>query len=465
MSPKIAIIGSGISGLVAAHALKGKAHVTLLEAGSYYGGHAHTVDITLPTPHGLLTHGVDTGFLVLNERTYPQFIRLLGELGVATAISDMSFSVQSTHGEGGKPMEWSGASLNALFAQRGNLLNPRFWAMLRDLLRFNALTTRIANSGTEADLWQPLEAFLRENHFGPEFCDWYFLPMMACIWSCPTDQMLEFPVSTMVRFCHNHGLLQIANRPLWWTVQGGAKHYVEKIVADIVDKRRNTPVRRITRVVPTKGGAAGVDVALDTGVERFDRVIIATHSNQAMALLDEPSAREEATLGAIRFLSNKAVLHTDASVLPKRKAAWAAWNYERAMGQDAEKAQVCLHYLINRLQPLPWEQPLVVTLNPVRPIARARILGEYDYAHPVFDLGAVAAQAQMPQLQGQGNCYFAGAWMGYGFHEDGLKAGLAAADRLLADIGRGPDPAVARPPAVGQRDALALAVHVEAVAA
>ena len=445
MLHKIAIVGSGISGLAAAHALRGRAQVTLLEAGAYYGGHTHTVDVTLPTSQGPVTHGVDTGFLVLNERTYPQLIRLLGELGVATAKSDMSFSVQSTDGPGGRPMEWSGTGLNALFAQRRNLVNPRFLTMLRDLMRFNALTTRIAQNGTEAELWQPLGEFLRENRFGPEFCDWYFLPMMACIWSCPTSQMLEFPVSTMVRFCHNHGLLQITNRPQWWTVQGGAKHYVEKIVAGIADKRLNTPVRRITRIAAAGGRTAGVDISLDTGVERFDRVIIATHSDQALALLHAPSQLEQATLGAIRYQANTAVLHTDTSVLPHRKAAWAAWNYERAMGQDAERSQVCLHYLINRLQPLPWEQPVVVSLNPVRPIARAAIVGEYDYAHPVFDLAAVAAQANMPQLQGQGNCYFAGAWMGYGFHEDGLKAGLAAADQLLADLDRQGDASAPHP--------------------
>ncbi len=461
MPLKVAIIGSGISGLAAAHALHGKAQVTLLEAGAYYGGHTHTVDITLPTPQGPVTHGVDTGFLVLNERTYPKLIGLLDELGVATAKSDMSFSVQSTFGAGGQPMEWSGTSLNALFAQRANLVSPRFWAMLRDLRRFNALTTRIAHSGTEAELWQPLGEFLRENHFGPAFCDWYFLPMMACIWSCPTAQMLKFPVSTMVRFCHNHGLLQVTHRPQWWTVRGGAKHYVAKIVAGIADKRLNTPVRRITRLAAAQGQPAGVDLALDTGVERFDQVIVATHSDQALALLDAPTTREEATLGAIRYQRNTAVLHTDASVLPRRKVAWAAWNYERAMGPDAENARVCLHYLINRLQPLPWQQPVVVSLNPVRPIAQANILGEYDYAHPVFDLAAVAAQSQMPQLQGLGNCYFAGAWMGYGFHEDGLKAGLAAAECVLADTGLGINPALSRLSDAEQRNVLIPSERIE----
>ena len=433
MSIKVAIVGSGISGLAAAHALQGKAKLTLLEAGDYFGGHTHTVDVTLPTPKGELTHGVDTGFLVLNERTYPQLIALLADLNVATVKSDMSFSVQAQDDTKGCPMEWSGSSLTTVFAQRANLVNPRFWGMLRDLLRFNALATRMALSGTDAQLRQPLGDFLREHGFGTAFCDWYFLPMMACIWSCPTAQMLQFPVSTMVRFCHNHGLLQISNRPQWWTVHGGAKHYVERIVARIADKRLNTAVHRIEHLQETPSGKGRVRIHTSAGAELFDKVIIATHSDQALHMLAAPTAQERATLGAIRYQSNKAVLHTDASVLPSHKAAWAAWNYERAAAPGQEDAQVCLHYLLNRLQPLPWEQAVVVSLNPVSPIAPEKIFGEYDYAHPVFDLAAVAAQADMPALQGHKSRYYAGAWMGYGFHEDGLKAGLAAAAKLLAD--------------------------------
>ena len=435
MSIKVAIVGSGISGLAAAHALRGKVELTLLEAGDYFGGHTHTVDVTLPTPEGPVTHGVDTGFLVLNERTYPQLIRLLAELGVATAKSDMSFSVQANDFAGGRAMEWSGSSLNTVFAQRANLVNPRFWGMLRDLLRFNALTTRMAASGNEAQLKQPLGEFLRKHDFGTAFCDWYFLPMMACIWSCPTAQMLQFPVSTMVRFCHNHGLLQITNRPQWWTVQGGAKHYVEQITAGIADKRLNTPVRRIKHLAAHATGQPSVRIDTDAGSQLFDKVIIATHSDQALQMLTEPTAQERDTLGAIRYQSNKAVLHCDTSVLPNRAAAWAAWNYERAAAPGRERTRVCLHYLLNRLQPLPWQQPVLVSLNPVRAVAADKILGEYDYAHPVFDLAAMAAQSRMPALQGQQGRYYAGAWMGYGFHEDGLKAGFAAAARLLADAG------------------------------
>ena len=431
MSIKVVVVGSGISGLAAAHALRGKADITLLEAGDYFGGHTHTVNVTLPTPNGEVTHGVDTGFLVLNERTYPQLIALLAELNVASAKSDMSFSVQAQDHASGRAMEWSGSSLSTVFAQRANLVNPRFWGMLRDLLRFNALSTRMAQSGTDAQLRQPLGDFLHEQGLGTAFCDWYFLPMMACIWSCPTAQMLQFPVSTMVRFCHNHGLLQITNRPQWWTVQGGARHYVEQITAGIADKRLNTPVRRVEYLQHERKGS--VRIHTDAGAELFDKVIIATHSDQALSMLAAPTAQEIETLGAIRYQSNKAVLHTDASVLPKRQAAWAAWNYERAATPGEEGARVCLHYLLNRLQPLPWEQPVLVSLNPVRPIAQEKIIGEYDYAHPVFDLAAVAAQADMPALQGKNSRYYAGAWMGYGFHEDGLKAGLAAAASLLAD--------------------------------
>ena len=425
---KVAIVGSGIAGLAAAHRLQGQAQLTLFETGSYFGGHTHTVDVTLSTPAGRVTHGVDTGFLVFNERTYPQLIALLAELGVATAPSDMSFSVQVPGAAGGAALEWSGSSLATVFAQRSNLLRPRFWGMLADLLRFNALATRIARSGSEAALAQPLGDFLKAHRFGKAFRDWYLLPMLGCIWSCPTDQMLRFPVATMVRFCHNHGLLQVSNRPQWHTVAGGARHYVDKIVARIADKRLNTPVRRIER------DAAGVRIVTDQGAERFDRVVLATHSDQALALLAAPTAQERAVLGAIRYQPNRAVLHTDASVLPDRRAAWAAWNYERAPHQGVESAYVCLHYWLNQLQPLPFTQPVIVSLNPVQAVALQHILGEYAYDHPVFDQAALRAQAALSELQGRQHSWFCGAWTGYGFHEDGLKSGLAVAEALRAQL-------------------------------
>lgn len=429
--PKVAIVGSGIAGLAVAHALQGQAELTLFEAGSYFGGHTHTVDITLPTPQGAVTHGVDTGFLVFNERTYPHLIQLFADLGVATAKSDMSFSVKIPGGGNSSALEWSGSSLNTVFAQRGNLLNWKFWRMLRDIMRFNRAATALAENGAEAAMMQPLGEFLREGHFSAEFRDWYFLPMLGCIWSCPTDQMLQFPVATMIRFCHNHGLIQVADRPQWWTVTGGARHYVEKIMAGIADKRLNTPVRGIVRDAFSANG--GVRVLTDGGDECFDKVVLATHSDQSLALLHSPSSAERTVLGAIAYQPNRAVLHTDTSVLPARRLAWAAWNYERAQDPQRESSQVCLHYLLNMLQPLPFAQPVLVSLNPAAPIAPEHILGEFDYAHPVFDAAAIRAQKELPDLQGRQHSYFCGAWTGYGFHEDGLKSGLQTARLLLQD--------------------------------
>ena len=426
---KVAIVGSGISGLAAAHALRGHAHITLYEAGPYFGGHTHTVDVTLPTPQGPVTHGVDTGFLVFNERTYPQLIRLLAELGVETSKSDMSFSVQVPGARRGGAIEWSGTSLATVFAQPGNLANPRFLGMLADLLRFNALATRLAHDHQDVTLMQPLGDFLRQHRFGEAFRDWYLLPMLGCIWSCPTDQMLRFPVATMVRFCHNHGLIQVQNRPQWHTVAGGARQYVHAIL-DGLDARLQTPVERIER------NAAGVFIHAEGHTEHFDAVVLAVHSDQALRLLARPSAAEQRVLGAIRYQPNRAVLHTDTRVMPRRRAAWAAWNYERAANGTQESARVCLHYWLNRLQPLPFAQPVLVSLNPVRGIDPARVLGAFDYDHPVFDLGALAAQKQLPLLQGAQHTWFAGAWTGYGFHEDGLQSGYRAADALLAQLRR-----------------------------
>ena len=423
---KIAIVGSGISGLAVAHTLRGQAELTLFESGSYFGGHTHTVDVTLPGPQGLVTHGVDTGFLVFNERTYPHLIALLAELGVETAKSDMSFSVQVPGAKAGGPLEWSGSTLSTVFAQRSNLVNPRFLRMLRDVLRFNRLATHIAERNAEAELMQPLSDFLTQHQLSAEFRDWYFLPMLGCIWSCPTDQMLQFPVATMIRFCHNHGLIQVSNRPQWWTVTGGAKHYVEKIVAQVADKRLNTPVQQIKRT------PEGVLITSHGQTEHFDKVVLASHSDQSLALLADATAQERTTLGAIRYQANRAVLHTDTTVLPRARRAWAAWNYERSADSAQDSARVCLHYLLNMLQPLPFAQSVVVSLNPVHEIAPEHVHGSYDYAHPVFDLAAIRAQGEVGALQGQHHTYFCGAWTGYGFHEDGLKSGLGVAKRLQA---------------------------------
>jgi predicted NAD/FAD-binding protein len=255
--------------------------------------------------------------------------------------------------------------------------------------------------------------------------------MLGCIWSCPTEQMLRFPVATMVRFCHNHGLLQVADRPQWRTVKGGARQYVLKMMRRLGDVRLRTPVLAVRRL-PPGDGSAGVVVSTASGSERFDEVVLACHSDQSLALLADASAGERAVLGAIRYHANDAVLHTDTALLPRRRRAWAAWNYERAANAAREQAAVCLHYLINRLQPLPWQRSVIVSLNPARQPDPARVLGRFAYAHPVFDQAAIDAQHRLPEIQGRAHVWFAGAWTRYGFHEDGLLSALAVVDGLRA---------------------------------
>ncbi|GAP35513.1 FAD-dependent oxidoreductase [Piscinibacter sakaiensis] len=430
---RIAVVGAGISGLGAALALSrepARASVTLYEADGRFGGHTNTVDVAIETPGGRIRHGVDTGFLVYNERTYPRFIALLEELGIAGTATDMSFSVRLPH----EDLEWNGSSLDTVFAQRSNLLRPRFWRLLAQVLRFNRVCTALAReaerSGAAAPLEQSIGDFLDAHCFDGFFRDAYFLPMVGCIWSCPTEQMLRFPIATMIRFCHNHGLLQVADRPRWFTVPGGARRYVERIVERLPDARLGQPVRAIRRL-PPGGGEAGVMLLTAAGAERYDEVVLACHSDQALALLDDATPGEREVLGAIRYQPNRAVLHTDASVLPRRRRAWAAWNYEHAGDPAREQRQVCLHYLINQLQPLPFETPVVVTLNPLREPAAGTVQGDFQYAHPVFDTAAIRAQQRLPALQGLAHTWYCGAWTRYGFHEDGLMSGQDVARALL----------------------------------
>lgn len=424
----VAVIGSGIAGLSAAWQLaepQAGRRVTLFEAGAHFGGHAHTVDLSLEG----VSHGVDTGFLVFNHQTYPLLTALLAQLGVETAAAEMSLSVQCTDPDGQPGLEWSGTSLSTVFAQRRNLLRPRFWRMLADIMRFNRLATALAQRPASEQLQGCVADFLDTYRFGTAFREDYLLPMIGSIWSCPTDQMLRFPLATLLRFCHNHGLLQITQRPQWYTVRGGSRQYVRRMLARLQDSpdheaRLHAPVLGVRRL------EHGVLLQTAHGSEVFDAVVMACHSDQALALLGaDATPQETALLGAIRYQPNLAVLHTDTHVLPQRTSAWAAWNHERAAGAEAhaQSDRVCLHYWINRLQPLPWQQPVIVSLNPVRAIDESKVHRRIEYAHPVFDLAAMEAQAAMHTLQGQQRTWFCGAWTGYGFHEDGLRSGLEAA--------------------------------------
>jgi predicted NAD/FAD-binding protein len=421
VSKRIAVIGSGISGLASAYRLAqvGNA-VTLYEANEYFGGHTHTVDVTLDG----LTYGVDTGFLVFNHKTYPNLVKLFDELEIETVATDMSFSVKFPLEH--RHLEWSGGSLNTVFAQRRNLFNPRFIRMLRDILRFNKETTAlIARPQQMPEL--ALGEYLERHGYSTEFRQWYLLPMAGCIWSCPTAQMLAFPLSTFVHFCHNHGLLQINDRPQWHTVKGGARHYVDKLLLGIPDKRLGEPVHAVKRILVDDMLQIQIDSA--SGTELFDHVVMAGHSDQSLRLLKDISPVEHRLLSAVRYQPNRAVLHTDATCLPQNKATWSAWNYQ---SQSGNEARVCVHYLINKLQPLPFSEPVIVSLNPVDEPDPSKVIDTFEYSHPVFDSAAIAAQQALHQIQGQQNTWFAGAWTGYGFHEDGLKSGLAVANEICA---------------------------------
>jgi predicted NAD/FAD-binding protein len=419
-SLKVAVVGSGISGLAAAYRLEQSGHVvSLFEAADYFGGHTHTVDVTL----GGITYGVDTGFLVFNHKTYPNLVKLFDELAIETVATDMSFSVKSYLPA--RILEWSGGNLNTVFAQRRNIFDPHFLRMVRDIIRFNKETTALALIPEHAELEQTLGEYLIHHQYSTEFRDWYLLPMAGCIWSCPTAQMLAFPLATFVRFCHNHGLLQISNRPQWHTVKGGARHYVDKILANLADKRLSTPVLSVNRV--QIDNVAKVKLYTQHGSETFDHVVLAGHSDQSLRLLQDASPSERKILAAVAYQPNRAVLHTDDSCLPALKKTWSAWNYQ---SKDGNEPRVCVHYLINKLQPLPFKESVIVSLNPIDAPNPSKTIATFDYTHPVFDSGAILAQQQIHHIQGQQNTWFVGAWTGYGFHEDGLKSGMAVAQSI-----------------------------------
>jgi predicted NAD/FAD-binding protein len=410
---RIAVVGSGIAGLSAAWLLSGRHDVVLYEEDKRLGGHSNTVAVEVD---GVPVE-VDTGFIVFNEPAYPNLTAMFRHLGVATAPSDMSFAVSLDDGR----LEYAGTDLRGLFAQRRNLLNPRFWAMLRDLLRFY----REAPSHAGRLGLTTLGEYLAAERYGAAFRDDHLLPMAAAIWSAPARVLLDYPAEAFIRFCENHGLLRLVGRPIWRTVEGGSRHYVERLAASLKGVRLGCGARRIER------GRFGVEI-LDAagGRERFDELVLATHADTALSLLADPQEDEAALLSAFRYSTNRAVLHRDPELMPKRRSVWASWNYLGRRERADEAAELSVTYWMNRLQPLPVTEPVFVSLNPVRAPRDELVLREERYEHPIFDAAALAAQRRLWTLQGRRRTWFCGAHFGAGFHEDGLQAGLAVAEAL-----------------------------------
>ena len=411
---RIAIIGSGISGLTAARRLCPDHEITVFEANDYIGGHTNTVDVDLDGRQW----AVDTGFIVFNDRTYPNFISLMNEIGVESQPSDMGFSVRCDR----SGLEYCGSSLNQLFAQRRNLVRPGFWRMLRDILRFNREARELLE-GREDTL--ELGAYLAREGYSRQFTERYIVPMGAAIWSTDPQTMLRFPARYFVDFFNNHGLLSVNDRPQWRVIRGGSRSYIGPLTAPFADRiHLNTPVMRVHR------NASGVELVLRDGQRAwFDGVVFACHSDQALAMLAQPSDAERSILGAIPYQPNRAVLHTDERLLPRRRAAWAAWNYHI----PAEAlSTVSVTYNMNILQGLDADRQFLVTLNPARDIDPDKVIKEIVYQHPVYTPEGVAAQRRRAELMGADRSFYCGAWWSYGFHEDGVKSGLVAAAAVQA---------------------------------
>jgi predicted NAD/FAD-binding protein len=404
---RIAVVGSGISGLVSAYLLSSEHDVTVFEANDYIGGHTHTLDVHWQGER----HAIDTGFIVCNDRTYPNFLKLLDHLDVARKPTSMSFSVRCDRTN----LEYNGTSLNTLFAQRRNLFRPRFYRMLKDILRFNRECLELLEDPNEA---VSVGEYLTRHKYSREFIGQYLVPMGAAIWSCPPGTFEMFPMRFIVEFYHNHGLLSLKNRPQWYVIQGGSWCYVDKLTETFRENiRLSCPVSFVRRhpghvELVTAGGAR----------EKFDQVIFACHSDQAMGLLADPSRTERELLGAFPYQQNIAVLHTDPGVLPKTKKAWASWNYH--LPQDETQAAT-VTYNMNILQSLKSRHVFNVTLNETDRIDPKRIIETMTYHHPIYTVGRAAAQARHQELIRQNRTSFCGAYWGNGFHEDGVNSALA----------------------------------------
>jgi len=412
---KIAIIGTGISGLSAAWLLHQHHDITVYEQNSYIGGHSHTTEVSIDGK----SIAVDTGFIVYNPVNYPNLVALFEHLGVPTKSSEMSFAASLNDGA----LEYSGTNLQGLLAQPLNIFRPRFIRMMRDLFRFYKQAPTLLADQSLRDI--PLRTFLSDHGYSDAFIYDHLMPMGAAIWSSSVQQMLDFPTLAFMRFFDNHGLVQLSNRPEWRTVDGGSREYVRRLTDSFADRiRLNQAVSSIERV-----NGKHVVSSDDGSREDYDHVVLACHADQALNLLQEPTADEQATLGNIPYQPNKAILHTDINLLPTRKRAWASWNY-LGSGSDRDSQQLCVTYLMNSLQGLPTDKPVLVTLNPCKTINPDKIIQSYDYDHPLFNVAAIESQPKLWGLQGKQNTWFCGAYFGSGFHEDGIQAGLAVAEKL-----------------------------------
>ncbi|TVR96737.1 MAG: FAD-dependent oxidoreductase [Rhodospirillales bacterium] len=412
----IAVIGTGVAGMSAAWLLSGRHQVTVYEREGWIGGHSNTVEA--PAPYGSIP--VDTGFIVYNERNYPNLVALFDHLGVPTRPSDMSFAASIDDGD----LEYSGTGIGGMLAQKRNLIRPRFWRMVRDIFRFYRHGLRLLDRGVEADS-VTLGAFLDDERYSHSFVYNHLLPMAAAIWSTAVVDMRDHPASAFIRFCANHGLMQMNERPQWRTVSGGSREYVRRLTARYRDRvRLGSGVRAVSRV------DGQVLVTDDFGTQAsYDHVVIAAHADQALTMLADPDADERAVLGAFRYARNHAVLHRDAALMPKRRKVWSSWNYLSRRRDDGSSA-VCVTYWMNRLQGLDPAVPLFVTLNANRPPRPESVIATFDYDHPMFNLDAMTAQRRLWSLQGRRNTWFCGSYFGAGFHEDALQAGLAVAEAL-----------------------------------
>ncbi|MDA8301900.1 MAG: FAD-dependent oxidoreductase [Actinomycetota bacterium] len=407
---RIAIIGTGIAGLTCAHLLTKSHDVTVFERDRRPGGHTNTVRVEL----GDETHEVDTGFIVYNERNYPGLVKLFDRLGVPTTPSDMSFGVS----DAATGIEWRATSPSTVFAQPRNILRPAFLRMLADVVRFNRQTRRLLGAGLINGL--TLRELVALGHWSPQMVDWYLAPMVSAIWSAPIGDALDIPAATFARFFDNHGLLQLGAQPRWRTVTGGARTYVERILAPLAHRvRLATPVTKVVR------RADGAEVLTERyGPEHFDHVILAAHSDQSLDLLGDPSPAERAVLGSIRYQPNIAVLHTDKRLLPRARRAWASWNYRLGCVGAPEVGGATLTYHMNQLQSIDSSHQICVTLNQAEAVDPDRVLGVFEYAHPILDGAAVAAQQRYEEISGIRSTWYCGAYWGYGFHEDGVQSAM-----------------------------------------